>query len=396
MRIICVHQGYELYGSDRCFIESVAAIRAAWPKADIEVVLPRDGPIVPHLRKIASRIVIEPIFVVRRRDFAKLLSTGVLRLFPALWRAVRRFRAADLVYVNTIVILDYLLAARFFPGKTLVHVHEIPDGPIFGVFRLLLRWTRAELIFNSKATREAFRLPQQCPQHVVYNGVDGPPATRALPYDGTRTLHLLMIGRINRSKGQDVLIEALASLPKDIIERIEVRIVGGSFKNDIGREAALREGVRVAGLGSIVLFEPFCDDPAPHYQWADIVIVPSRLTESLGRVAIEAMAFGRPPLVSALGGLVEVVENGVTGWVVPPSDPASLSQTIREIVTRPDRWSQFPAAARARYEAMFESRLIAQQIQTIVGARLIANDAERRMPDLSMAERGPSKVNLGS
>ena len=37
MRIICVHQGYELYGSDRCFIESVAAMRAAWPEAEIEV-----------------------------------------------------------------------------------------------------------------------------------------------------------------------------------------------------------------------------------------------------------------------------------------------------------------------------------------------------------------------
>src|SRR5437588_4442214 len=237
MRIICVHQGYELYGSDRCFIESVAAMRAAWPEAEIEVVLPRDGPIVPHLRKIASRIIIEPIFVVRRRDIARLLSIGVPRLFPALWRAIRRFRSADLVYVNTIVILDYLIAARFFPGTPLIHVHEIPYGPTFRIFRLLLRWARAELIFNSKTTREAFNLSQRCPQHVVYNGVASPPATRALPYDGTRPLHLLMIGRINRSKGQDVLIEALALLPKDAVERLEVRIVGGSF-GDAKRESA--------------------------------------------------------------------------------------------------------------------------------------------------------------
>ena len=110
--------------------------------------------------------------------------------------------------------------------------------------------------------------------------------------------------------------------------------------------------------------------------------VPSRLTESLGRVAIEAMEFGRPPLVSALGGLVEVVEDGVTGWVVPPNDPIALAHKIGEIVTRPDSWGGFPAAARARYEAMFESHVIAQQIQTIVGARLMANDAERRVPGL--------------
>jgi glycosyltransferase involved in cell wall biosynthesis len=382
MRIICVHQGYELYGSDRCFIESVAAIRAGWPKAEIEVVLPRDGPIVPRLRKIASRIVIEPIFVVRRRDIVKLLSIGAPRLCLALWRAIRRFRAADLVYVNTIVIFDYLLAAHFFPGKTLVHVHEIPDGPTFAIFRLLLRWARAELIFNSKATRDAFNLYQQRPQHVVYNGVETPPAATVRLYDGTRPLHVLMIGRINRSKGQDVLIEALASLPKTTLQRLKVRIIGGSFGDDTKRQAALCERVRVAGLESIVRFEPFCDNPAPLYQWADIVTVPSRHTESLGRVAIEAMAVGRPALVSALGGLVEVVEDGVTGWVVPPNDPVALAHKIREIVTRPDHWGQFPSAARARYEAMFDSRAIAQQIQTIVGTRLLANYAERRMPEL--------------
>ena len=85
----------------------------------------------------------------------------------------------------------------------------------------------------------------------------------------------------------DVLIEALALLPKAAAERLEVRIVGGSFGNDAKREAALRECVRVAGLESVVRFEPFCDNPAPFYQWADVVTVPSRLTESLGRVAIE-------------------------------------------------------------------------------------------------------------
>jgi glycosyltransferase involved in cell wall biosynthesis len=383
MRISCVHQGYELYGSDRCFIESVAAIRAAWPDADIEVVLPREGPIVAHLRAVASRVVFEPIFVARRRDIVKLLSTGAPRLIAAFWRAMRRFRNSDLVYVNTIVILDYLLAARFFPDKSLVHVHEIPDGPAFDVFRALLRFSRSELIFNSKATRAAFDLPGPRPQHVVYNGVAGPRAATMRPYDGTRPLHLLMIGRINRSKGQDVLIEALAQLPRVTLERLEVRIVGGSFGDDTGREAALRERVRTAGLGSVVSFKPFRDDPAPLYQWADVVTVPSRLSESLGRVAIEAMAFGRPPLVSALGGLVEVVEDRVTGWTVPPNDPGALARRIAEIVTRPDDWRRFPAAARARYEAMFESRAVAQQIQSIVGARLMANAAERQMAELA-------------
>ncbi len=52
MYITCVHQGYELYGSDRSFVESVQAIRAAFPAAEIEVVLPRTGAIVPLLQDL--------------------------------------------------------------------------------------------------------------------------------------------------------------------------------------------------------------------------------------------------------------------------------------------------------------------------------------------------------
>ena len=116
-------------------------------------------------------------------------------------------RAADLVYVNTVVVLDYLLAARAFRRKTLVHVHEIPDGLKLQVFRRLLKWTRADVIFNSKATRAAYRLPAQHTQHVVYNGIAAPAPAEPADYDGTRPLRLLMLGRISRIKGQDLLIE---------------------------------------------------------------------------------------------------------------------------------------------------------------------------------------------
>ena len=81
-------------------------------------------------------------------------------------------------------------------------------------------------------------------------------------------------------------------------------------------------------------FEPFCADPAPLYRWADVVVVPSRLPEALGRVAIEAMAHRRPPLVARIGGLPEIVEDRVSGWIVAPNDAAALARTLREIVTQ--------------------------------------------------------------
>ena len=127
MRIVCVHQGFELYGSDRCFIESVAALREAWPQADIEVVVSHEGPIVEPLRAVATRVVIEPVFVLRRSELLTLIATAPFRLVPAIWRAFRRMRNADLVYVNTVVVFDYLLADE------VPHVH---NGTRWGTYLL--------------------------------------------------------------------------------------------------------------------------------------------------------------------------------------------------------------------------------------------------------------------
>ena len=382
MRIVCVHQGYELYGSDRCFIDSVAALREAWPQAEIDVVLPREGPIAAPLLALASRVSIEPLFILRRRGLPKLIASAPFRLPIALARAIRRMRGADLVYINTMMVADYLLAARFFAAKTIAHVHEIPDGLKLAVFRRLLNWTRAETLFNSKATRAAYVLPDTRPQHVVYNGIAAPEAVSG-DYDGTRPLRLLMLGRINRIKGQDLLIEALALLPREIAQRLRVRIVGETFENDHVRDEALHKAVRDAGLESIVSFEPFQTDPTPLYRWADAVVVPSRLPEALGRVAIEAMAHRRPPLVARIGGLPEIVEDRVSGWIVAPNDAPALANALSEAVTKPEEWKGYGAAARARFETTFAAPAIARQFQGIVRARLTAKAEARPARDLA-------------
>ncbi|TPI55885.1 glycosyltransferase family 4 protein [Mesorhizobium sp. B3-1-7] len=376
MRIACVHQGYELYGSDRSFAESVAALRAAFPAAEIEVVLPREGPIVDILRPHASRIVFEPLWVLRRQAILKLATIEMARLPAALWRAWRRMRDNDLTYINTSIIADYALAARLLPRKALLHIHEIPEGVLRKVLVALMRWSKADLIFNSRATRATFGDPPALDAkgrrtHVVYNGVAGPAAALPMTYDGSRPLKVLLLGRVNRIKGQEVLLDAVASLQAELRDRVEVRLVGGAFES-VEREQALAELVGRMGLTGHVEVLPFVSDPADHYRWADIVTVPSRRPESLGRVAIEAMGWGRPPLVSAIGGLVEVVADGETGWHVPPGNSAALAGKLGEIILRPDLWRDFAAAGRARYEAVFSEPIAAAAIVAIVADKLKA------------------------
>lgn len=381
MIITCVHQGFELYGSDRCFIETVRTLRAAYPAARIDVVLPRHGPIVPALRPFASRVVIEPLWILRRKGLARRLTVASIALPRAVLRALRRIRASDLVYINTTVVADYLLAARLLPGRSIVHIHEIPEGAVLKVLRGLIRWSGADVVFNSHATARAYALPARANARVVYNGIAGPAAPNRGGYDGSRPLRVLMLGRISRIKGQDVLIEAVAALPEALRRRIELRIVGSAFEDD-ARERALADRIVVAGLAEQVSLEPFVADPAPLYRWADVVTMPSQRPESLGRVAIEAMAYGVPPLVTAIGGLPEVVEHGRTGWIVPPGGPEPITRALADMLADPAAWRGFGQAARVRYEALFSEASAADGIAAAVRAPL-QRARERGRPAVS-------------
>ncbi|GBU17514.1 MAG: glycosyl transferase family 1 [Methylobacterium sp. CG08_land_8_20_14_0_20_71_15] len=364
-RITCVHQGWELYGSDRAFCESVRVIRRACPDAFIEVVLPQEGPIVGELEGIASRIVYEPLWILRRRELPRLATIGMLRLPVAVLRAARRIRSSDLTYVNTTVVADYQIAARLCPKRTVLHVHEIPEGATRTVLNALIRWSGARIIFNSNATARSYALRPGQPWRVVYNGIAGPEQPNPPRYDGSRPLRLLMLGRISRIKGQEVLVEAVRRLPEAVRRRVELRIVGSAFEDE-ARERALAEQIADGGFEGRVMLSPFVRDPSPLYRWADVVVVPSQRPESLGRVAIEAMSYGIPPVVSRIGGLTETVEDGRSGWVVEPGDADSLSATLARIVAEPEAWRSYPAAAHARYESVFSEAAAAEGIGAVL------------------------------
>ena len=248
-------------------------------------------------------------------------------------------------------------------------MHEVPEGAARAVLRALLRWSGAEIVFNSRATRAALALPETMRQHVIYNGLPAPADMPAAPDPAGRPLRLLMIGRINRIKGQEVLIEALRQMPAAIAARFVVRIVGSAFEDEAA-ETRLAAMIASPPLAADVTLMPFADDPAALYRWADVVVVPSRRPESLGRVAIEAMSYGRPVVASDIGGLPEVVAAGETGWLVPPNDPAVLARALQDLLDPDLPWARMAAAGRARFAALFDAATVDAQWRAVLEAKL--------------------------
>ena len=185
------------------------------------------------------------------------------------------------------------------------------------VIRRLLVASRARVIFNSNATRDAFALPARQSQTVVYNGFAPPAPFAKPPFDGTRPLRLLCIGRLNAGKGQEVLIRACALLPNHLRDLVSVRIVGGVYANLQHFRRALEREIARNQLGAMIELHDFVDDPSEEYRSADIVVVPSTSPESFGRVAIEGMAYGCAVIASNRDGLREIVVDGKTGSACP-------------------------------------------------------------------------------
>jgi D-inositol-3-phosphate glycosyltransferase len=157
---------------------------------------------------------------------------------------------------------------------------------------------------------------------------------------------VLFVGRIQPLKAPDLAIRAVATMP----QRPLLVIVGGASGVDGAGEAALAHKLAAElGVADRVRFVP----PQPHhilsswYRAADLVIVPSR-SESFGLVALEAAACGIPVVASAVGGLLNIVHDGVTGFLVDGRDPARYARAMAQVLDDPAGAAAMGAAASVR------------------------------------------------
>ena len=153
---------------------------------------------------------------------------------------------------------------------------------------------------------------------------------------------VMLPGRLADWKGQSVLIDALAKLAD--LDLCCVLVGGGGPR--VTRRL-LRQAARL-GVSAKLRLVGATDDMPAALMLADVVIHASVTPEAFGRVVIEAQAMGRPVIAADLGGPVETVAHGVTGWRVPPADPAALAQAIQGVLAMsPDERLALAATARA-------------------------------------------------
>ncbi|MGE0222777.1 MAG: glycosyltransferase family 4 protein [Acetobacteraceae bacterium] len=135
---------------------------------------------------------------------------------------------------------------------------------------------------------------------------------------------VMLPGRLTAWKGQRVLLDAMALLNRPDV----ICVLVGSDQGRWRYTAALRQHAEALRIGEQVRFAGECDDMPAALMLADVVVHASIQPEAFGRVVIEAQAMGRPVVASDLGGPVETVDHGVTGWRVRSNDARGLALAL--------------------------------------------------------------------
>jgi len=181
---------------------------------------------------------------------------------------------------------------------------------------------------------------------VIPNGISAKSPRHRAAWNDPR-LKVLFVGRLDRQKGVDVLLQAARPLGA----RLSLRIVGEQVLS-----GSLQPIVEEA-LGGALSHVEFLgwqdrDGVAAQINACDVVVMPSRW-EGFGLVAVEAMRAAKPVVASAVGGLADIVQDGVTGRLVPPDDPQALAAAL--LRDTPAALRRMGEAGRARFMWQYTS-----------------------------------------
>jgi L-malate glycosyltransferase len=209
------------------------------------------------------------------------------------------------------------------------------------------------IVANSRASADQLRL-ERVPEHsiaVVPNGLDFGPFTPRTARAPLRKV--TVVANLRPLKGHDVLIDAAV----EILERFpdaRFELIGEGPE----REALLARAA-AHGVAHAFTFAGHCGDVPARLAETDIFVLPSR-SESFPNAILEAMAAGLPIVASGVGGILELIDDGRTGWLVPPGEDEALASRVMHLMADPADAARIGAAARADALARFSfDRMVA-------------------------------------
>jgi len=309
-----------------------------------------------------------------------LYARTLLETMPLAWRLRRliRDRRIDLVHANDLVGCnrEVIIAARLAGKPCLCHIRAFEEYT--SIDRFLIRFVD-RFVFISQAIAASCTAQGADPARgvVIYNALDA--AEFRQLYDDGSARHALglgpddlvvgIIGRLVRWKGQDIFLRAMAQVA-GVVPQLHCLIIGDAASDSEGQafRRELDALTQTLGLADKVHFLGWRSDVPQLLSVMDILVHASLEPEPFGRVLIEGMAAGKPVVAAAAGACPEIIDDGVSGLLVPPGDADALADAVRSLLQNPDRMRAMGMVARRQVELRFSIAEHVRQVERLYRA----------------------------
>ncbi len=382
-RILFVAHSMEVGGAERTLLQIMRHLVGSY---DLYLASP-NGPMLASFRPLCRST------VMLSKGYVPLLfnPAAYLRaLFATFMNTIRlsrfmRRQPLDLVFTNTGVVIHGALAARMCRIPSVVMIHEIISPAILrrGLTRLL-RSLNQRILVMSEAVRATLGAPRAAHQMVkVPAGIrlDGQAdasvnaGPQVSPFFAAGAPVVGVVGGVHPIKGQHYFLLMAAEVARRVPSAVFVIV--GAYQPRSRYYLRLRRLCTQLGLDHRVVFTGFID-PVDSILRQLTVLVVSSVTESLSMVSMEAMAMGKPVVAFDVGGVSEVVEDGVTGSLVPFGQCRAMAEAVCSLLEQPETAARMGAAGRARAEREFSATRQCAEIETALVDVLMAHAQPER------------------
>lgn len=233
------------------------------------------------------------------------------------------------------------------------------------------RWAHggaAAVVFNSRHVRDLVAWREGIPfsrTRVIHNGLDASPRNPPEPrerastlWPGDTTTRLLCVASLFPKKGHRYLIEAFALVRKEHPGAALVLAGQGPERG------SLEARIRALGLDKAVVIAGYREDARSLIENSDLLLL-SSIEEGMPNVLLEAMAAGVPQVATSVGGSPEAVDEGVTGFLVPPRDPVLMARRILRVLGDEALRRSLSRASRERFQRLFGRDRMAREHEAL-------------------------------
>lgn len=396
MKLLYLNPLGQVGGAERALLDTIATVRRARPAWEIQLLLGQDGPLADQAKGLVDRVQVLPFpqrlarlgdASMTDRTVGSLQGMGFILRFmsdgassASYVRLLGKTIASidpDVIHTNGFKM--HVLGAWTRPAHAALiwHLHDyISSRPLTSRLLKILSPRCTAIVANSQSVgADARRLfGDRVEIRTILNAVDlrrfhpaGPrmnlDALAGLPPAGSGTVRVGLVATFARWKGHLTFLEALAKL--DPAVNIRGYIVGGALYETDGSQhtlAELQAAARRLGVDSKVGFTGFVSDSAAAMRSLDVVVHASTAPEPFGLVIAEAMATGKPVVVSFAGGARELVTPEADALVHQPGDVDELAQAIARLAADSALRSRLGSAGRQTAIERFDLSRVGRQM----------------------------------